>query len=94
MAQYPIWNKITACIYKSDKNYGVRHTGDVQVRVGTSSHNSHVFLHHTTTVRNHENGDKEFRFYLNRQLLKCAILPKGKYELEYREVKSINEPYM
>jgi len=94
MAQYPIWNKITACIYKSDKSYGVRHTGDVQVRVGTSSHNSHVFLHHTTTVRNHENGDKEFRFYIDKKLVKCAVLPKGKYELKYREVKSINEPYM
>ncbi len=94
MAQYPIWNKITACIYKSDKSYGVRHTGDVQVRVGTSSHNSHVFLHHTTTVRNHENGDKEFRFYIDKELVKCAVLPKNKYELEYREVKSINEPYM
>ena len=94
MAQYPIWNKITACIYKSDKSYGVRRTGDVEVRVGTSSHNSHVFLHHTTTVRNHENGDKEFRFSIDKELVKCAVLPKGKYELEYREVKSINEPYM
>ena len=94
MAQYPIWNKITACIYKSDKSYGVRHTGDVQVRVGTSSHNSHVFLHHTTTVRNHENGDKEFRFYIDKELVKCAVLPKGKYELEYREVKSIQDNYI
>ena len=68
MAQYPIWNKITACIYKSDKSYGVRRTGDVEVRVGTSSHNSHVFLHHTTTVRNHENGDKEFRFYIDKEV--------------------------
>ena len=80
MAQYPIWNKITACIYKSDKSYGVRRTGDVEVRVGTSSHNSHVFLHHTTTVRNHENGDKEFRFYIVIELVMCAVLPAGTYE--------------
>lgn len=92
--QYPIWNKVTACIYKSSKSYGVKNTGEVEVRVGTSRTNSHHFVTHVTTVRNHSNGDKEFRFYLNRQLLKCAILPKDKYELEFREVKSIQDNYI
>lgn len=39
MRQFPIWNKVTACIYKSDKSYGVKETGEVEVRVGTSSRN-------------------------------------------------------
>ena len=27
MASYPIWNKVTACIYKGQKSYGVKQTG-------------------------------------------------------------------
>ena len=50
MRQYPIWNTITACIYKSDKSYGVREKGMVNVRVGTSSNNSHLFLTHKFTL--------------------------------------------
>ena len=30
MKSYPIWNNIKACIYKSDKSYGVKETGDVE----------------------------------------------------------------
>ena len=53
MRQYPIYNIVTACIYKNgtptswhtgSKSYGVKETGDVEVRVGTSSKNSHTFL--------------------------------------------------
>jgi len=46
MRQYPIWNIITACIYNSAKSYGVKNTGEVEIRAGTSSKNSHVFLKH------------------------------------------------
>ena len=52
--QYPIYNKVTACIYKSDKSYGVRETGEVEVLVGTSSKNSHHFVKHSTTHRIHD----------------------------------------
>ena len=34
MRQYPIWNQVTACIYQSNKSYGVKETGDVEIRVG------------------------------------------------------------
>ena len=51
MKSYPIWNNIKACIYKSDKSYGVKETGDVEIRVGTSASNSHLFLRHSTTHR-------------------------------------------
>ena len=91
MRQYPIWNIITACIYKSAKSYGVKDTGEVEVRVGTSSSNSHTFLKHTTTHRQLENGDREYRFYIDSELIKRALLPKGKSDLiflstEKREV--------
>ncbi len=77
MRQYPIWNIITACIYNSAKSYGVKETGEVEIRAGTSSKNSHVFLKHCTTHRQHDNGDKEFRFYVDGQLIKRAVLHKG-----------------
>ena len=81
--QYPIWNIITACIYNGGKSYGVKKTGDVEVRVGTSSQNSHTFLKHCTTHREHKNGDKEFRFYVDGQLIKRAVLFKGESELTF-----------
>jgi hypothetical protein len=83
MRQYPIWNIITACIYKSGKSYGVKDTGEVEVRVGTSSSNSHIFLKHTTTHRHLENGDREYRFYIDGELFKRALLPKGKSDLVF-----------
>ena len=83
MRQYPIWNIITACIYNSAKSYGVKNTGEVEIRAGTSSKNSHVFLKHCTTHRQHENGDKEFRFYVDGQLIKRAVLHKGESELQF-----------
>lgn len=83
MRQYPIWNIITACIYKSAKSYGVKNTGEVEVRVGTSSSNSHLFLKHTTTHRQLENGDREYRFYIDGKCIRRAILKKGSSELEY-----------
>ncbi len=83
MRQYPIWNIITACIYKSGKSYGVKDTGEVEVRVGTSSSNSHLFLKHTTTHRQLENGDREYRFYIDGKCIRRAILKKGLSELEY-----------
>jgi hypothetical protein len=83
MRQYPIWNIITACIYKSGKSYGVKDTGEVEVRIGTSSSNSHTFLKHTTTHRQLENGDREYRFYIDSKCIRRAILKKGSSELEY-----------
>jgi len=81
--QYPIWNDIQSCAYASGKSYGVKQTGDVTVRVGTSSSNSHVFLTHSVTHRQHDNGDKEFRFYVDGKCIKRAILRKGSSELEH-----------
>ena len=76
MRQYPIWNSITACIYKSDKSYGVKKDGEVEVLVGTSSSNSHHFITHKTTHRELDNGRREYRFSLNGKTVKRAVLEK------------------
>ena len=89
MKSYPIWNNIKACIYKSDKSYGVKETGDVEIRVGTSASNSHLFLRHSTTHRILENGDREYRFYIDGVCIRKAVLPKGKYTLEHKKIVPI-----
>ena len=83
MRSWPIWNQITACVYKSDKSYGVKATGEVTVKVGTSASNSHVFLRHTTTHRMLDNGDREYRFYLDGEVIRRAVLKKGAAAIEY-----------
>ena len=83
VASYPIWNQITACIYKSGKSYGVRETGEVNVLVGTSNNNSHHFVNHSTTHRKLDDGAREYRFYVDDVCVKRARLAKGSSELEW-----------
>ena len=83
MRSWPIWNQMHACIYKLDKSYGVKATGEVTVNVGTSSKNSHIFLRHTTTHRMLDNGDREYRFYLDGEVIRRAVLKKGATAIEY-----------
>ena len=82
MRSYPIWNIVTACIYNGSKSYGVKETGEVEARVGTSASNSHTFLRHTTTHRLLDDGSREYRFYINGECIKRATLVKGG-ELEF-----------
>lgn len=77
MRQYPIWNMINSCAYKSDKSYGVKAEGIVKVRIGTSSSNSHAFLTHRTTCKTHLNNMKEFRFYVDGKCIKRKFVDKG-----------------
>ena len=70
---YPIWNNIEACIYQSSKSYGARNTSSVDVFVGTSAKNSHLFVSHSVTRR--EVGDyTEFRFYVDGEVIRRAWL--------------------
>ena len=86
MRSYPIWNDVTACIYKGAKSYGVKERGEVEVRIGTSGANSHYFLNHKTTHKILDNGDREYRFYLDGKIIKRALLPKGKHEIKFLEL--------
>ena len=83
MKNYPIWNKITACIYKANRSYGVRETGDVSVVVGTGKSDSHAFVDHSTTFRQHDNGDREYRFYVDGKCIRSALLQEGASELTW-----------
>ena len=51
MRTYPIWNKIKACIYNSNKSYGVKDTGENEIYIGSSAKNSHLFLNSIITKR-------------------------------------------
>ena len=81
--QYPIWNKVQACIYKGNKSYGVIERGEVDIFVGSSSSNSHFFLSHCITHKKHDNGDRTYYFKINNEVIKKAILKKNSNELEY-----------
>ncbi len=86
MKSYPIWNVVKNLTYKGNKSYGVRYTGEVEVLVGTSASNSHHFLKHKTTHRVHDNGDREYRFYVNDDLIKSATLKKGASKLRIDDI--------
>lgn len=74
MRSYPIWNKVEACIYKSGKSWGARNECVVDIVVGTSAQNSHDFVSHRTTRRVHKDGSQEFRFFVDGQLVKSAVV--------------------
>ena len=63
----------------------MRERGEVEVRIGTSGSNSHTFLNHRTTHKILENGDREYRFYVDDKCIKRALLPKGASEIKYLE---------
>jgi hypothetical protein len=83
MTSYPIWNNINSCIYKSSKSYGIKEHGEVSTFIGTSAKNSHLFLETKLTHRQHENGDREWRFYMDGKLAKIATMKKGTYEIKF-----------
>jgi hypothetical protein len=87
MRSYPIWNEVTACIYGSSKSWGAKQTAGVTVKVGTSARNSHEFVHHATTHREHANGDREYRFFVDGKCVKRSILRKGSFDLETLQIE-------
>ena len=83
MRQYPIWNEINSCAYASNKSYGVKNTGEVRIKIGTSASNSWTFLDHTVTVRQHSEHEKAFSFYVDKWLIKQAILDTRKKQMTF-----------
>jgi hypothetical protein len=88
---YPIWNEVEACIYKSSKSYGVRETGEVRVKVGTSAKNSHDFVSHTTTHRRFDDGSREYRFYVDGVCIRRATLGPKDTEIKYQQCDAVFE---
>ena len=87
MRSYPIWHQIQSCIYANNngrtgnKSYGTKQHSECQVKVGSSASNSHDFIRHETTHRQHNNGDREFHFYIDGAIFRKAILRKGSDQL-------------
>lgn len=77
MKSYPIWMNITSCIYKASKSYGVKNDGLTQVFVGSSAANSHHFADIRITHREHGEGRRSFRLYLDGQVVKEGIVDNG-----------------
>jgi|TARA_Y100001938_G_scaffold134826_1_gene195758 hypothetical protein len=79
---YPIWNKITACIYKSGKSYGVKRDGLTEILIGTSASNSHEFAKVRTTHRKNEDGTRTYHLYIDDKLYKKATLKNKEIQIE------------
>ena len=88
MRQYRIWNDIQSCAYANkqgaktgNKSYGVNEHSLINMNVGTSSRNSHLFASVEQTVRELPNGDLSFRLYVDGQVIKAGIVSKKDKEL-------------
>ena len=72
---YPIWTKVEACIYKSDKSFGAKDTSSQEIFVGTSAKNSHKIAEICTTKREHDD-EIVFKFSLDGEVLKTIRFDK------------------
>lgn len=80
MRSYPIWTKVEACIYKSDKSFGAKDTSIQTILVGTSARNSHELAEIKTTRR--EIGDEVvFKFSVDGEVLKELRFDKKTKEI-------------
>ena len=69
---YAIWNKVTACIYQKDKSFGAKDQSNIEIMIGSSSNNSHLFVK-IATVKKVTDNEVTFKFYADDMLLKEAI---------------------
>ena len=81
---YPIWNKVRACIYQSDKSFGAKDDSNVEIFVGSSAKNSHLFIE-TRVVKIDLTNEIIFKFYVDNIKLKEA-------RFEAKNGKAIGEP--
>ncbi|QDP54422.1 MAG: hypothetical protein GOVbin7581_4 [Prokaryotic dsDNA virus sp.] len=92
--QYPIWNNITACIYKSGVSYGVKDTGVNNIVVGSSSNNSHDFLETIVTRRFGTHKGKRcvvFSFSIDNVIVKKMIFSVDKKDRAVKPLKTISK---
>ena len=78
---YPIWNEVKNCTYNSNKSYGNKETGEVNIYVGSSPKNSKHFVKTIVTKRLTTYKGKEvfaFRFSVDDIVLKAALFENNK----------------
>ena len=88
---YPIWNKVTACIYKASKCYGIQSDGLSEFLIGTSKSNSHDFVKTRVTHKKCEDGTRTYYFFLDDKLYKKATLRKNDNEPFIEKVTVLKE---
>jgi hypothetical protein len=69
---YPIWNKIQACIYKSDKSFGAKDHSKMEIMVGSSQSNSHL-LGKIETIRKEYDDEIHFKLKLDDIVIRRLI---------------------
>lgn len=69
MKSYPIWNKVQACIYKSNKSYGAKDFSECEILVGSSANNSHT-LGKVSTKRIEKEDVIKFELRVNGMTIK------------------------
>lgn len=95
--QYPIWNKVTACIYKSFTGWGVKDTGATTICVGSSSKNSYDFLDTCVTKRDKVWKGRDcvvFSYSVDGVVLKQMIFnknKKGKADTPIKVISKLNK---
>ena len=88
---YSIWNDVEACIYNSSKSWGAKDTCNVNVNVGSSSKYSNHFVSHTTTKREIKKNLFEFRFYVNKQIIKRALFDNLTKSFNFLDIEPSTE---
>lgn len=96
--QYPIWNKVTSCIYSGEKSFGAKDTSKIEVLVGSSKNNC---IHHckivtTNRIINHPKYGEciAFKTSLDDVVLKetlFTINKKGKAEKMIKQRTKLNQ---
>ena len=85
MRQYPIWNDVKSCIYKSDKSFGARDTSETDIFVGSSNTNSKLLAKITTTRR--REGDLDiFKLYIDGKVVKKLIFNTKTKEFTHEKI--------
>jgi len=89
MKQYPIWNQINSCAYKSsNKSYGVREHSEIRMLVGSSS----TYSNHFCTIKQTKKtfGDwSSFCVLIDGKIIKQSWFNNKTKEFRKRKPKNI-----
>ena len=81
MKSSPIYNIVNNHGRKSNSSFGSSKGYSMDVRVGTSASNSHLLANVETDFADLEDGTREFRLWVNGEIVKRGILDGKEFEL-------------
>ena len=74
---YSIWNKVTACVYQSDKSFGAKDNSNITINVGSGPKNSHEFVK-IATVKDIQETEITFKFFVDGHKIKEMVFHNNK----------------